>query len=224
MWNVSWTAEKLQFASDAYFSGIMARQVAEAMNERFGTFYTKHSIALAMRRHFPERVAKMGAEKEQFEEAKNKEIKKLISDGWRAPAIARKTGVDLRRVQRIAGQDRAGVTRSLNLCRPWMDDEPLDRSLEGDVTEKGVHFSDLGANDCRYSIGKDEFGSYRFCASPVLPGKSYCGCHQKKCCVQAAESKETSPWWMKYEVSTIESEFDDRAPKKVLVRGGFQYV
>jgi integrase len=58
----------------------------------------------------------------------------------------------------------------------WDKDMPLHLELEGEITDEGKTFADLGNKDCRYPIGKDANGGYRFCGCPVTKG-SYCAKH-----------------------------------------------
>ena len=75
--------------------------------------------------------------------------------------------------------------------RPSFRKNPLDRreidlekadALEGPITSAGKTFIELGDHECRYSIGKDVDGNYRFCGEPRamdhrLLRKPYCVKH-----------------------------------------------
>lgn len=75
--------------------------------------------------------------------------------------------------------------------------------LEGPLTSAGKTFLELGDHECRYSIGKDANGGYRFCGEPVMdrgsckaPG-SYCKHHYDIATAPANKNYDSTPRpWM----------------------------
>jgi hypothetical protein len=62
-------------------------------------------------------------------------------------------------------------------CGPSMAERPLRLEFEGEITTAGKSFTELCNRECRYPIGKDIGGGYRFCGRAAEPRKSYCAEH-----------------------------------------------
>lgn len=85
------------------------------------------------------------------------------------------------------------VCRAYTLVEaPLNETERLEVIADEGSTESSVLFSDMGAKDCRWIVGKDEFGEALVCGKRIVQGKPYCSEHAAKA-VSAKQPRPISP-------------------------------
>lgn len=182
-----WSAEMLKFAYDLFYvQNLRGKEVATAVNHKFGTSFSTSALRGVLHREF---VAERGTKRinciQQTAE-RNQEMIRRISDGQSPKSVAVEFGVSKANLRVLAPQAANGVRWHRALQRlgltagPSMDKRPKDYSLEGSLTIAGKNFDDLALDECRFSVGRDAEGGYRFCGACRWPtSRSYCLEHHK---------------------------------------------
>jgi len=139
-----------------YFAkGMSYSAIADAINAKFGTSYTRNAAlgrAKRMRLEGPTQSEEQSTPLPEAGAPGLREIyprrmrERRVSEFWRLPPIFEATEVEKLRT--------------------------------ADVVPRHLPLPELGCGDCRYPYGGDEVGeAITFCGHPRRPGSSYCAAH-----------------------------------------------
>lgn len=146
----NWAPEHSDGLRSYLVQGMSFSQIAEAINAKFNTVYSRNATIGRARR-----LGLLGAERP-------------------APALAAPPQLD-----RLGGI-RASESKSIALHRPAPAVNDADPPKLRCVAIEPRHLAllELGPGDCRYPYGGDEEGeAITFCGHPRQPGTSYCTPH-----------------------------------------------
>jgi hypothetical protein len=192
-WNIEAATRARRYFDDGDSFAVMA----ERLSSDFGESITRASAKSAVYRFYPELKNQRKAESHRKKEAREAAFKCDVGNGARVANIAKAHGVsealvrtrapaaDYRRFDMRHSFSRVVAKRAEALLagpdRAWIEKHPVDPSLEGEITSAGKLFLELDDDECRYSIGKDAGGGYRFCGCKQGEIKgtraAYCACH-----------------------------------------------
>jgi hypothetical protein len=124
-----------------------------------------------------------------WNETERERVKQLLRSGRSVRGVARAMRIERAiaagRIHRdpelagLVGQRRPGAITQPRLAAspPELMVSPLviDRPLHG-LPVGAAHLADLGADQCRWSIGHDRQG-HVFCGRPIGAHRAYCPCH-----------------------------------------------
>jgi hypothetical protein len=159
-------------------------------------------------REFPERRGSRRDTNKQ--EARLRNVRQAIANGAPYQKVSGKFGLSGSYVRAIAPATetmRLGYRERRRLLRragimtgpPWAGACEIDPSLGGKVTTEEYTFEEIGIGRCRFSIGKNEGGGYRFCGAAVMDRRSrsahgsYCEHHYQVCHEMSQPVSERSP-------------------------------
>jgi GcrA cell cycle regulator len=153
MQSSNWAPEHCQALREYRARGMSYGQIAQALNAKFGTTYTRNA-ALG-------RGVRMG----------------LPNSGQ--PPKREKRFPEIRRTkrQRTATGTEPLLRRAAESAEAAPAAKPVTLRCVG-ITPRLIPLIELKADDCRYPYGGDKDGEpITFCGHPKLPGSSYCGPH-----------------------------------------------
>jgi GcrA cell cycle regulator len=139
------------------------RAIATAMNEKFGTNYTKNAVL--------GKAARIGLSKEA---APSVPGNRKASATRKAPYKAR---APRKWVETIRIVPANGNSNAMRVIRSVSFEEAKLRCVE--IVPRNVSLIDLEPNDCRYPYG--ELGDTTYCGHPKQDGSSYCTPHHALC-------------------------------------------
>ncbi|MGA7806615.1 GcrA family cell cycle regulator [Bradyrhizobium sp.] len=156
----NWAPKHSEALRDYRALGLSYSDIVRAINERFGTAYTR-SAAIG-------RGKRMGLGGFSRAEGLSKPAPKARTSGFKAPGF--NTAPSLQkfcRGAREAAMPTPGGGR----------DEPVKLRCIG-ITPRLLSLFELEPDDCRYPYGGDKEGeAIAFCGHPRLAGSSYCAPH-----------------------------------------------
>jgi GcrA cell cycle regulator len=151
MQSIDWTPEHSAALREHLAKGMSFSAVAAAINEKFGTAYSRSATI--------GRAKRMGLARPDRREAAV----------GRTPAKA--TPVPLQR-------ERARETTESRRPRSIFESVEMPQLRCADVVPRHLSLLDLERRDCRYPYGGDEEGeAITFCGHPRRRGSSYCSAH-----------------------------------------------
>ena len=155
MQSSNWAEEHCQALREYRARGMSYGRIAQALNVKFGTTYTRNAAlgrGVRMGLPSPERLLRP--------------VKQFAGIGPKRP----KKAVGAKLPPRWAG-DAVGVAPAIKRVKP------VTLRCVG-VSPRLVSLIELRAGDCRYPYGGDKDGEpITFCGHPKLPGSSYCAPH-----------------------------------------------
>ena len=155
---MSWTDEMLEFMKPLYAEeGLSASRIAEAVNMRFGSSYSRNAI-----------------------------IGKLHRMGWviagrlKNKTVTNSASLERAKKRKELAARKLGTSPLQALLRS--DAFPLPASTEELVIplHERKQLVDLEANDCRWPIGDPMEDGFHFCGRGKVQGISYCAHHARK--------------------------------------------
>ena len=181
-----------------YGEGASYHELAQEMAARSGALVTVNALKGLISREFPERRGSRRDANKQKARLRNCQIRQALANGALYQKVSDKFGLSgsyVRAIAPAAETMRLGYRERTRLLRragivtgpSWVDACEIDLSLEGKVTAEGYTFEEIGPGQCRFSIGKNEGGGYRFCGAAVMDRRSgsahgsYCEHHYQVC-------------------------------------------
>jgi GcrA cell cycle regulator len=153
MQSSNWAPEHCQALREYRARGMSYGQIAQALNAKFGTTYTRNAaLGRGVRMRLPSSGQPLRREK-RFPDIRRP----------KRPSTTVGTEPLLRRA--VEGAEAAPAVK------------PVTLRCVG-ITPRLIPLIELKADDCRYPYGGDKDGEpITFCGHPKLPGSSYCGPH-----------------------------------------------
>jgi len=181
-----------------YDEGASYNELAQEMAARVGVPVTVNALKGLILREFPERRGSRRDTNKQEARLRDLQIRQAIADGTPYKKVSDKFGLSGSYVRAIAPaaetmrlsyRERTRLLRRAGIMTgpPRTGAYKIDLSLEGKVTADGYAFEEIGPGQCRFSIGKNEGGGYRFCGAAVMDRRSrsahgsYCKHHYQVC-------------------------------------------
>jgi hypothetical protein len=178
--------------------GASYHQLAQEMAARVGAKVTANALKGLILREFPERRGSRRDANRQEARLRNVQIRQAIANGAPYQKVSGKFGLSgsyVRAIAPAAGSMRLSYRERTRLLHragimtgpPLTGAYKIDLSLEGKVIAEGYTFEEIGIGQCRFSIGKNEGGGYRFCGAAVMDRGSnsargsYCEHHYQVC-------------------------------------------
>ena len=150
MQSFSWTPEHCEMLRRHVAAGLSFSEVADALNEKFGTDFTRSAVigrARRMKLAVPARPA-------------------------RGPTLK------LRKPKQAAGNSPGSRAREATVSAPAPERSETVKLRCVGIRPRLVSFHDLADGDCRYPYGGDRDGEpITFCGHPRFRGSSYCAPH-----------------------------------------------
>ena len=157
----SWPPEHSLALREYHARGMSFSQMAEALNARFATSYTR-SAALG-------RAKRMRLADTDQTQAQKPMLERILRE---RAAEARSSGV------KLSDTRPAGEILSEFCSLKWARAKVKHKLRCVDVSPRHLPLAELERNDCRYPYGGDEDGSaITFCGHPRREGSSYCTPH-----------------------------------------------
>jgi len=158
LWPEEHTQELIRLCGEKY----SYRAIAGAMNEKFGTSYTKNAVL--------GKAARIGLAKEAAPSV----------PGNRKPKADRKTPYKARaprkRIETVRIVSANGNSNAMRAFKSVSFELAQLRCVE--IVPRHLSLIDLEAGDCRYPYGD---GPMTFCGHPAHAGSSYCQSHMILC-------------------------------------------
>lgn len=157
----SWPPEHSQALREYHARGMSFSQMAEALNARFATSYTR-SAALG-------RAKRMRLAETDVTQAQKPMLERILRE---RAVETRSSGA------RLSDTRPAGEILSEFCSLKWARAKIKSELRCVDVSPRHVSLIELDRKDCRYPYGGDEDGSaITFCGHPRREGSSYCTPH-----------------------------------------------
>jgi GcrA cell cycle regulator len=161
LWPEEHTQELIRLAGEK----LSYRAIANVLNEKFGTSYTKNSMI--------GKAARLGLSKESAPTVPgNHKPKADRKTPYKVRAPRKQTEGVKREVFRAKPNSNGGAP---GLVRVTLAEISL-RCVE--IEPRNVSLIDLGPDDCRYPYGDNQI---LFCGHPKMAGSSYCVPHHHLC-------------------------------------------
>jgi GcrA cell cycle regulator len=152
MQSIDWTLEHSAALREHFAKGMSFSAIAAAINEKFGTAYSRNATI--------GRAKRMGLSRPDYPEAPVRRT---------PPAKARPAPLQCKH-EREATESRRP--------QPMVESVEIPRLRCADVAPRHLSLIDLERRDCRYPYGGDEEGeAITFCGHPRRRGSSYCRAH-----------------------------------------------
>jgi GcrA cell cycle regulator len=152
MQSTDWTAEHSAALREYLAKGMSFSAIAAAINERFGTAYSRNATI--------GRAKRMGLAR---------------PDGAKLP-VTRTPSAKARTAQKMPMRERQTI--ELPWPRPMFKKAETLELRCADIVPRHLLLLDLERRDCRYPYGGDGEGeAITFCGHRRRPGSSYCGAH-----------------------------------------------
>lgn len=177
-----WTTERDAILVDERGRGTVRRVIADIINEKTGSHFTKAAICGRIDRLFPiAKPKKTEAEKAASREARRERdrLKKQRKREQGSPTYkARKRREYAAREKREIVCIKPAHTNGngMRVYKGVVVAMPKLRCVE--VEPRNLKLIDLETSDCRFPYGDSEI---TFCGHPVIDGSSYCGPHHGLC-------------------------------------------
>jgi GcrA cell cycle regulator len=154
MQSTGWPPAHCEALREYHAKGMSYSAIAEAVNAKFNTAYTRNATL--------GRAKRMGLAGSALLEDRPDSLPKAATPGIHATTALRKRERQTFKLQRMPVFEAAEAT---NLrC--------------ADVVPRQLSLMDLRSGDCRYPYGGDAEGeAITFCGHPKRPGASYCAAH-----------------------------------------------
>ena len=157
MQSTDWPPEHSQALCDLHAKGMSYAEIAEAINARFGTHYTRNATL--------GRGKRIGLVSPKTAGPKHP----MLPRKPKKPKIKPKT--------RLKAPSEPNPGLAVAVAQPVVERAPVRLRCVG-ISPRLVAFDDLEPGDCRYPYGGDKDGDpIRFCGHPRRPGASYCTPH-----------------------------------------------
>lgn len=177
-----WNAESISALREGYVADKTGQEIADIMRERFGFIISPKTVYNALDRFCQEeRAANAKKTKERAEAAKAR-ASRLIADGKTVAQAAEIMGVSVFSIYEWVPSEARPRT-PMTEFNEWLTRfEPIPVP-EDPIVDNGKLIFDLEAEDCRWPIGKDADGAFRFCGCQYhrRPAASkerpYCSAH-----------------------------------------------
>lgn len=197
---IEWKNEPkyLEYIRQLYTASRSNKQIRDGLEETFGVILKEKALESVIARYLREEIAARNRAKGNERKYLQDEIRKLARTGISTTAIATTAGASVDVVRKVIPpwerpSQPASFMRFLN--KQVFDPIPDDPIIDG-----GRLITELLANECRWPIGKDADGLFRFC-----------GCHF----VRTSNSARPGPYCDVHLVLSIKDTDKPRGPVKI---------
>lgn len=176
---VYWSPEHIEFVRQCYVAERSFAEIIDGLQENFGLTVGQRQVETIIRRHCKAEVEARREKEERTREALAEEARKLIAQGKTPSEVAKQIGVEVKRVRRWIGSWRR--VRPTFGFKKWLEKQRRESVPEDPIIDHGFLITELRHGDCRWPIGKDTDGLFRFCGCQRSSITSqYCTTHAVK--------------------------------------------
>lgn len=190
-----WTDEAVSCLRDSYLAGKTGQEISEILQERFGFLIAPKTVYNALDRFCKsERTAHAQEEKERTE-ALRASARSLSAAGNSISEISKIMGVPIFTLYYWLPAEERPQT-PLTEFNVWLSRFVPVYIPEDPIVDTGKLIYELATEDCRWPIGKDADGAFRFCGcqfhreSVASKQRPYCEAHAAGDVMVAAEVSE----------------------------------
>lgn len=183
--NIDWTPEAIEHIRAGYVARHSRAEIKNGLQEKFGIEPSPRSIESALARYCAEeRRAVMQATREELN-ANRARASELISSGRSVKETAAILQVPEYLVYDWVPSSvrRSDPKNVMALFNAYLGNFQPSAVPEDPIVDSGALVQNLGPEDCRWPIGKDADGKFRFCGcrfhrpAGIKRGRPYCASH-----------------------------------------------
>lgn len=177
---IRWDRDVIEFVRSSFAAKVPRSGIKDALREKFGIDASMRAVDGAISRYCGDVRGSLADEVSAEREALKARVLELIETGLTPSEAADAMGLRRSRVYKwFRGRGSGPATLRL---RYWLERFETFPVPDDPIVDGGKLIVDLGSDDCRWPIGKDADGQFRFCGCPFhrqqgTKSRPYCEAH-----------------------------------------------
>lgn len=198
--NIDWQPEHIEFIRQSYIAGKSAFETIEDLRKIHGIIGTEKSIQSVLYRYCRKEVAENQKHTKGTRHSLRFEARKLAATGLAPSVIARTLRVTIDCVYSWVDRESRPLRKQSFDIRRWLSRQDHDEIPDDPLVNGGRLITELKHDQCRWPIGKDIDGLFRFC-----------GCHFSHSAIAA----RASPYCDEHAAHSVKETTKKRGPMKI---------